>query len=171
LSRFIFEDIDRGLPRPQGVTFHALAAQRAAGAEPLRAVIMSVQAPAEPDHAASEGKGVLEGTGPRSLRSPAAGAFLPSQPGASTGASSSLSPTQAELRRMLLRGPQFAGKGARFGGILGRRFDDDGEKRIPLDIKVGDTVIYSKYGGTEVKYNGEEYLLLSARDVLAIVEK
>ena len=51
------------------------------------------------------------------------------------------------------------------------RFDEDGEKRIPLDIKVGDVVIYSKYGGTEVKYNGEEYLLLSARDVLAIVEK
>ena len=51
------------------------------------------------------------------------------------------------------------------------RFDEDGEKRIPLDIKVGDTVIYSKYGGTEVKYDGEEYLLLSARDVLAIVEK
>ena len=51
------------------------------------------------------------------------------------------------------------------------RFDEDGDKRIPLDIKVGDIVIYSKYGGTEVKYNGEEYLLLSARDVLAIVEK
>lgn len=51
------------------------------------------------------------------------------------------------------------------------RFDEDGDKRIPLDIKVGDVVIYSKYGGTEVKYNGEEYLLLSARDVLAIVEK
>jgi chaperonin GroES len=51
------------------------------------------------------------------------------------------------------------------------RFDEDGEKRIPLDIKAGDIVIYSKYGGTEVKYNGEEYLLLSARDVLAIVEK
>ncbi len=51
------------------------------------------------------------------------------------------------------------------------RFDEDGEKRIPLDIKVGDIVIYSKYGGTEVKYDGEEYLLLSARDVLAIVEK
>ena len=51
------------------------------------------------------------------------------------------------------------------------RFDEDGEKRIPLDIKEGDVVIYSKYGGTEVKYNGEEYLLLSARDVLAIVEK
>ncbi len=51
------------------------------------------------------------------------------------------------------------------------RFDDDGDKRIPLDVKVGDTVIYSKYGGTEVKYNGQEYLLLSARDILAIVEK
>ena len=51
------------------------------------------------------------------------------------------------------------------------RFDEDGEKRIPLDIKVGDIVIYSKYGGTEVKYDGEEYLLLSARDGLALVEK
>ena len=49
------------------------------------------------------------------------------------------------------------------------RFDDEGEKRIPLDVKVGDTVLYSKYGGTEVKYSGEEYLILSARDVLAIV--
>lgn len=51
------------------------------------------------------------------------------------------------------------------------RFDEDGEKRIPLDVKVGDVVIYSKYGGTEVKYNGIEYLLLGARDILAIVEK
>jgi chaperonin GroES len=51
------------------------------------------------------------------------------------------------------------------------RFDDEGENRIPVDISVGDTVIYSKYGGTEVKYNNEEYLILSARDVLAIVEK
>ena len=49
------------------------------------------------------------------------------------------------------------------------RWDDEGKKRIPLDVKVGDTVLYSKYGGTEVKYNGEEYLILSARDVLAIV--
>jgi chaperonin GroES len=51
------------------------------------------------------------------------------------------------------------------------RFDEDGEKRIPLDVKIGDVVIYSKYGGTEIKYNGQEYLLLSARDVLAIVQK
>ncbi len=51
------------------------------------------------------------------------------------------------------------------------RFDEDGDKRIPLDIKVDDVVIYSKYGGTEVKYDGQEYLILSARDVLAIVQK
>jgi len=51
------------------------------------------------------------------------------------------------------------------------RFDESGEKRIPLDVKVGDVVIYSKYGGTEVKYQGTEYLLLGARDILAIVEK
>lgn len=49
------------------------------------------------------------------------------------------------------------------------RFDDG--VRVPMDVKVGDNVIYSKYGGTEVKYNGEEYLVLSARDVLAILEK
>jgi len=51
------------------------------------------------------------------------------------------------------------------------RWDEDGDKRIPLDISEGDTVVYSKYGGTEIKYNNEEYLILSARDVLAIVEK
>jgi chaperonin GroES len=51
------------------------------------------------------------------------------------------------------------------------RWDDDGEKRIPLDVKVGDTVLYSKYGGTEVKYAGEEYLILSARDLLAVFER
>ena len=50
------------------------------------------------------------------------------------------------------------------------RIDDNGN-RIPLDVQVGDVVLYSKYGGTEVKYGGEEYLVLSARDVLAIIEK
>ena len=48
------------------------------------------------------------------------------------------------------------------------RSDDNGN-RVPLDVKVGDVVLYSKYGGTEVKYAGEEYLILSARDVLAVV--
>ncbi|RCV48805.1 co-chaperone GroES [Marinitenerispora sediminis] len=51
------------------------------------------------------------------------------------------------------------------------RWDDEGENRIPLDVKVGDVVLYSKYGGTEVKYNNEDYLVLSARDLLAVVEK
>jgi chaperonin GroES len=50
------------------------------------------------------------------------------------------------------------------------RIDDNGN-RVPLDVNVGDVVIYSKYGGTEVKYGGEEYLVLSARDLLAVVEK
>jgi chaperonin GroES len=48
------------------------------------------------------------------------------------------------------------------------RIDDNGN-RVPLDVKVGDRVIYSKYGGTEIKHSGEEYLILSARDVLAVV--
>ncbi|WP_132993982.1 co-chaperone GroES [Gordonia zhaorongruii] len=41
--------------------------------------------------------------------------------------------------------------------------------RVPVDVAEGDVVIYSKYGGTEVKYAGEEYLILSARDILAVV--
>jgi chaperonin GroES len=49
------------------------------------------------------------------------------------------------------------------------RFEDG--NRVPLDVKVGDKVIYSKYGGTEVKVSGDELLILSARDVLAIVNK
>ncbi len=49
------------------------------------------------------------------------------------------------------------------------RFEDG--VRVPLDVAVGDLVIYSKYGGTEVKVEGEEYLILSARDVLAVVKK
>lgn len=50
------------------------------------------------------------------------------------------------------------------------RLDENG-KRIAVDVAEGDTVIFSKYGGTELKYNNEEYLLLSARDLLAVVEK
>ncbi|GAA4757290.1 co-chaperone GroES [Gordonia phosphorivorans] len=49
------------------------------------------------------------------------------------------------------------------------RWDEDGDKRIPLDVAEGDTVIYSKYGGTEISYNGQAYLILSARDILAVV--
>ncbi|WP_336658848.1 co-chaperone GroES [Leucobacter sp. USHLN153] len=47
----------------------------------------------------------------------------------------------------------------------------DAGNRIPLDVSVGDVVIYSKFGGTEVKVAGDDYLVLSARDILAVVER
>ena len=50
------------------------------------------------------------------------------------------------------------------------RWDEDGEKRIPVDVSVGDTVVYSKYGGTEITVDGEDLLILSSRDVLAKVQ-
>ena len=49
------------------------------------------------------------------------------------------------------------------------RFEDGA--RVPLDVSVGDVVLFSKYGGTEVKHGGDDFLVLSARDVLAIVQK
>ena len=49
------------------------------------------------------------------------------------------------------------------------RFEDG--QRSPMDVKEGDTVIFSKYGGTEIKFGADEYLILSARDVLAVVNK
>src|SRR5439155_20523190 len=49
------------------------------------------------------------------------------------------------------------------------RFEEG--NRIPMDVKAGDKVIYSKYGGTEVTVEGDDYLILSARDVLAVVKK
>ncbi|MBA3719348.1 MAG: co-chaperone GroES [Nocardioidaceae bacterium] len=51
------------------------------------------------------------------------------------------------------------------------RFNEDGDARVPLDVSIGDVVVFSKYGGTEIKYDGEDYLILSARDVLAVVDK
>ena len=50
----------------------------------------------------------------------------------------------------------------------GKRSDQTGDV-IPMDVKVGDTVVYSKYGGTEISSAGEDLLILNARDVLAIV--
>jgi chaperonin GroES len=52
----------------------------------------------------------------------------------------------------------------------GRRAENTGEV-IPLDVKVGDTVVYSKYGGTEITVDGEDLLILSGRDVLAKLDK
>lgn len=50
------------------------------------------------------------------------------------------------------------------------RVSDNGT-RIPVDVNVGDVVIYSKFGGTEIKAAGEEYLVLSSRDILAVIER
>ena len=49
------------------------------------------------------------------------------------------------------------------------KYDEDGEKRIPLDVAVGDEVLYSKYGGTEITVEGEDLLVLRESDVLAKV--
>ena len=51
------------------------------------------------------------------------------------------------------------------------KYDEDGEKRIPLDVKEGDQVLYSKYGGTEIKVDGEDLLVLRESDVLAKIEE
>jgi chaperonin GroES len=47
---------------------------------------------------------------------------------------------------------------------------DDSGKRVPMDVKVGDTVLYAKYGGTEIKIDGKKLLILRESDLLAIVE-
>ena len=52
----------------------------------------------------------------------------------------------------------------------GRRADQTGEI-VPLDVAVGDKVVYSKYGGTEITVDGEDLLILSGRDVLATISK
>ena len=46
----------------------------------------------------------------------------------------------------------------------------DNGQRVALEVKVGDKVIFSKYAGTEVKFDGQEYMILGERDILAIVE-
>lgn len=50
------------------------------------------------------------------------------------------------------------------------KWDEDGEKRIPMDVKVGDRIIFSKYGYDEVKIAGEELYIVSASSVLGIIE-
>lgn len=51
------------------------------------------------------------------------------------------------------------------------KWDEDGERRIPLDVAVNDEVIYSKYGGTEVTVEGSDYLILRESDILAVWTK
>ena len=50
------------------------------------------------------------------------------------------------------------------------RWNEDGDERVPMDVSVGDTVVYSKYGGTEITIDGEDVLILTARDVLAVIK-
>lgn len=50
------------------------------------------------------------------------------------------------------------------------RLLDDG-RVVPLEVKVGDKVFFSKYGGTEIKIGGEEYIILREDDILAIIER
>jgi chaperonin GroES len=52
----------------------------------------------------------------------------------------------------------------------GKRSEQTGDV-IPVDVKVGDTVVYSKYGGTEITVDGEDLLILTSRDVLATISK
>jgi chaperonin GroES len=69
--------------------------------------------------------------------------------------------------------PDTAKEKPQFGEVLavgaGRRSEQTGDL-IPLDVKVGDTVVYSKYGGTEIAIDGEDLLILTSRDVLAVSE-
>ena len=51
------------------------------------------------------------------------------------------------------------------------RWDEDGEKRIPVDVKVGDTVIYGKYSGQDYKLGDDELKILRADEIFAVVEK
>jgi len=49
------------------------------------------------------------------------------------------------------------------------RFDEKGTARQPMEVKVGDKVLFAKYSGTEVKIEGVEYIILSERDILAVI--
>ena len=83
----------------------------------------------------------------------------------------------AEAEEMTVSGlviPDTAKEKPQQGTVLavgpGKRSENTGEL-IPVDVKVGDTVVYSKYGGTEITVDGEDLLILTSRDVLAKVGK
>jgi chaperonin GroES len=79
---------------------------------------------------------------------------------------------EGEQRRGSLFVPDTAKEKPQQGEIIAAgpgRFDEKGGQRIPMDVKVGDKVLYGKYSGTEVTIEGEQYLILRESDVLAIV--
>ncbi len=51
------------------------------------------------------------------------------------------------------------------------RWDEDGKKRVEMEVSQGDTVIFAKYSGTEIKLNDKKFLILSEKDILAVLEK
>jgi chaperonin GroES len=51
------------------------------------------------------------------------------------------------------------------------RLDEDGKKRIEMEVKLGDKVIFAKYSGSEIKLADKKYLLMSEKDILAVVDK
>ena len=68
--------------------------------------------------------------------------------------------------------PDTAKEKPQLGSVLAvgpGEWNDEGKERVALDVSKGDTVVYSKYAGTELKFEGKEYLILSSRDILAIV--
>jgi chaperonin GroES len=106
-------------------------------------------------------------TGPTKGRTPKC--RFPSSRSRTASSSSRLEAEQTTASGLVI--PDTAKEKPQEGEVLAvgpGRIDDKGN-RVPLDVKVGDRVIYSKYGGTEIKHGGQEYLILSARDVLAIV--
>ena len=79
---------------------------------------------------------------------------------------------EVEQRRGGLYIPDTAKEKPQQGEIVAAgpgKFDEKGGQRIPMDVKVGDKVLYGKYSGTEVTLDGEQYLILRESDVLAIV--
>ena len=81
-------------------------------------------------------------------------------------------PEETTVRGLVI--PDTAKEKPQQGEVLavgpGRRAENTGEL-VPMDVAVGDTVVYSKYGGTEITVDGEELLILTGRDVLAKVGK
>ena len=80
---------------------------------------------------------------------------------------------QAEKTESGIVLPEMAKEKPQEGSVLAvgpGRTDDDG-KRIPMDVKTGDMVLYAKYAGAEIKINNRKLLILKESDILAIVEK
>lgn len=68
--------------------------------------------------------------------------------------------------------PDSAKEKPQMGEIMGvgpGAFDEDGEKRMPVDVKIGQKVLYKKWGGNEVKMGSEEWLIIEQKDIMAIV--